>query len=41
MVNDDAMEIHFGLRLLDRATDHTYFHNHPGVNQAWELQHLL
>ena len=41
MVTDDAMEIHFGLRLLDRATDQAYCHNHPSVNQAWELQHLL
>ena len=30
----------FGLRLLDRAADHAYCHNYPGVNQAKELQHL-
>ena len=40
MITDDAMKIHFGLRLLDRAADHTYCHNYPGVNQARELRHL-
>ena len=40
MVTDDAMEVHFGLRLLDRVTDHAYCHNYAGVNQARELQHL-
>ena len=29
MITDDAMEFHFGLRLLDRATDHAYCHNYP------------
>ena len=24
MITDDAMEVHFGLRLLDRAADHAY-----------------
>ena len=40
MITDDAMEVHFGLRLLHRATDHDYCHNYPGVNLAWELPHL-
>ena len=40
MITDDAMEVHFGLRLLDRAADHAYCHNYPGVNQARELRHL-
>ena len=39
-ITDDAMEVHFDLRLLDRAADHAYCHNYPGVNQAQELQHL-
>ena len=34
MITDDAMEVHFGLRLLDRAADV------PGVNQVRELRHL-
>ena len=34
MITDDAMEVHFGLRLLDRAADHAYCHNYPGVNQT-------
>ena len=33
----DIMGVHFGLRLLDRATDHAYCPDYPGVNQAWEL----
>ena len=38
MITDDAtMEILFGLRLLDRATDYIYYHNYTGVNQALEL----
>ena len=32
MITDDAMEVHFGLRILDRAAVHAYCHNHPGVN---------
>ena len=40
MITDDAMEVHFGLRLLDRAADHASCHNYPRVNQAWELWHL-
>ena len=40
MITDDAMKVHFGLRLLDRAADHDYCHNYPGVDQAWELWHL-
>ena len=40
MITDDAMKVHFGLRLLDRAADHTYCHNYPGVNQARGLRHL-
>ena len=35
-----AMKVPFGLRLLDRAADHTYCHNCSGVNQARELRHL-
>ena len=38
--DEDAMEVHFGLRLLDRTADHAYCHNYPGVNQARELRHL-
>ena len=34
----DAVEVHSGLRLLDRAADHAYFHNYPGGNHAAELQ---
>ena len=34
MITDDAMEVHFSLRLLDRAADHAYCHNYPVVNQA-------
>ena len=40
MITDDAMKVHFGLRLLDKAADHAYCHNDPSVNQARELQHL-
>ena len=40
MITDDAMEVHFSLRLLDRAADHAYCHNYPGVYQARELRHL-
>ena len=40
MITDDAMEVHFGLRLLDRAADHAHCHNYPGVNQTRELRHL-
>ena len=40
MITDDAMEVHFSLRLLDRATDHAHCHYYPGVNQAREVQHL-
>ena len=40
MITDDAMEVHFGLRLLDRAADHAYCHNYPSVNLAPELRHL-
>ena len=38
MITDDALEVHFSLRLLDRAAYHAYCHNYPGVNQARELQ---
>ena len=34
MITNDAMEVHFGLRLPDRAADHVYCHSYPGVNQA-------
>ena len=34
MITDDAMKVHFGLRLPDRAADHAYCHNYPGVNQG-------
>ena len=40
MITDDATEVHFGLRLLDRAADHGYCQNYPGVNPARELRHL-
>ena len=30
----DAVDVHFGLRLLDRASDHAYWHDHFGVNGA-------
>ena len=26
MITTDAMEVHFGLRLLDKAADHAYCH---------------
>ena len=26
MITDDAMEVHFGFRLFDRAADHAYCH---------------
>ena len=34
MIADDAMEVHFRLKLLDRARDHVSCHNYPSVNQA-------
>ena len=38
VITDDAMEIHLGLRLLDRAADHAYCHNiswyHPDPGTA-------
>ena len=40
MITDDAMEIHFDLRLLDRVADHAYCHNYPAVNRVWELRQL-
>ena len=40
MITDDAMKVHFGLRLPDRAADHAYCHSYPGVSQARELRHL-
>ena len=40
MITDDAMKVHFGLRLPDRAADNAHCCNYPGVNQAWELWHL-
>ena len=33
-----SVVVHFGLRSLDRAADHAYFHNYPGENHAAELQ---
>ena len=36
MIADDAMEVHFLLKLLVRAADHVSCHNYPGVNQARE-----
>ena len=39
-IADDATEVYFGLRLLDRAADLAYCHNYPVVNQARELRHL-
>ena len=40
MITYDAMKVHFDLRLLDRAADHAYCHNYPGVNQDRELRRL-
>ena len=41
MITDDAVEVHLGLRLLDRAADHeASCHNYPGVSQAREQWHL-
>ena len=40
MVTDDDTVVHFCFKDDERATDHVYCHNYPGVNQAWELQHL-
>ena len=37
MTTDDAIAVHFGLSLLDRARDHAYHHNYLGADQAWEL----
>ena len=34
MITDDAMGIHFGLSLHDRAADHAYCCNYLGVNQT-------
>ena len=39
-LKEDAMDVHFGLRLLDRASGRASCHNYPGVNQARELRHL-
>ena len=39
-ITDDAMEVHFGLGLLDMVADHAYCHNYPSVNQAQELRYL-
>ena len=33
MITDDAMDVHFSLRLFDRPADHTYCHNYPCVNR--------
>ena len=33
MITDDAIDVHFGLRLFDRAADHTYCHNYTSVNR--------
>ena len=35
------MEIHSGLRLLDRAADYTYCHNYSDNSHTRELQHVL
>ena len=40
MITDDAVEVHFGLRLLDRAADHACRHKYLGVNQARDLRHM-
>ena len=42
MISDDAMEVHFGLRLLDRAADHRLAVVVIPVltNQGRELWHL-
>ena len=40
MITDEAVEVYFGLRLLDRAADHACCHNYPGVNRARELRQL-
>ena len=35
MISDDAMEVHFSLRLCEKvAADHACCHNWPGVNGA-------
>ena len=34
MITEDALEVHFGLTLLNRAAEHAYCHNYPSVNQA-------
>ena len=33
MITGDDMEVHVGLRLLDRATDHAYCHIYAGVTR--------
>ena len=40
MITDDATEVHFGLRLLDRVADHAYCHNYPVVNRVRQLRQL-
>ena len=40
ITDDDAVEVLFGLSLLDRAADQAHCHNYPGVTQARELRHL-
>ena len=34
MITDAAMEVHSGLKLLDRAADHAHCHNYPCVTKA-------
>ena len=38
MIDEDVMEVDFGLRLLDRSADHAYCDNYPGVNLAQALR---
>ena len=38
IMSTDVLEVHSGLRLLDRAADNAYCQNYPGDNHAVELQ---
>ena len=37
VVADDAIEVQFALKLLDKAAVHAHHPNYPGINQAREL----
>ena len=41
MITGEAMEVRFGLRLLDKAEDYTYCHNYPGYYQGTAARAVL